>query len=69
MNIAPTIIRRAPTIYVESMAGEPMTTDDLGNLVETDYGVVSVFLNDQFNSIPAAMEYYGVAQAPIPALI
>jgi len=44
--------RYVPTLY--SMT--PRIVDDFGTLVATDYGFLAVYLCDQFESIPAALE-------------
>lgn len=45
-------LHRVPTLY--SFA--PLTLDDFGALVPSDFGLLAVYLNDQFTSIPAALE-------------
>ena len=63
-----TILRRAPTVYIDADL-DAFITDDQGELVPTCYGQLSTFINNEFTSIPAALEYYGVPAAPLPALI
>lgn len=47
----------------------PLITDDMGRQVIIGFEGLAIYLNDQFESIPAAMEYYGIEPAPIPDLI
>lgn len=64
-----TLLRRAPTIYVDFNAScDPLITDDMGYLAPVCFGQLSTFVNDEFESVPAAMEYYGVPSGGIPAL-
>lgn len=62
------ILRHAPTVHVNE-SFEPFVTDDFGNLARSDWAQLSLYLNDQFKSIPAALEYLGGEPAPLPSLI
>lgn len=65
-----TILRRAPTIYVDfNESCDPFITDDMGSLITVDFAMLSVFVNDEYESVPAAMEYYGVRPDAIPDLL
>ena len=48
---------------------DPFVVNEFGDLVETCYGKLSVYLNNQFSSIPVALEYYGIEPAPMPNII
>lgn len=61
----PVAMHRVPTFYTF----DPSIMDDQGNLAESCWGLLSVYLNDAFESIPAALEYYGEPEQPMPALI
>lgn len=63
-----TTLRHAPTVHVDE-SFNPFVTDDFGALVRSDWAQLSLYLNDQFKSIPAALEYLGGEPEPMPALV
>lgn len=58
-------MHRVPSFYTF----EPLIMDDYGTLMPSCYGSLALYLNDQYTSIPAALEALGAEPQPIPAII
>lgn len=59
-----TKIHAAAPFYISADDYTPFVQDDQGNAVQSDYNALALFLNDQYTSIPAALEVYGMEWNP-----